>query len=216
MTIALQVGGREFDSIQAGFQQVATAIERGLDRSAQPVSRELRKTLGLIYKKMREKHGLPWRPGGSLPDRLYRRSGDGLEGMRRSIKVTGAGSLRRLQGSITAPFPIAVHEEGAVVRPRTAQYLTIPLEAALDARGVPRKRRARDWDDTFVQRSKRGNLLIFQRRGAGIVPLYLLKTEVRLRPRLGFIKTGREMVDNYFERRAIDAIEKSILRQLGG
>ena len=74
------------------------------------------------------------------------------------------------------------HEYGATIRPKRARYLTIPLPAAKDSRGVAPP--ARTFLDTFVARSKAGNLILFQRAGTGIVPLFLLHPgPVRIPPR---------------------------------
>lgn len=64
-----------------------------------------------------------------------------------------------------------------VIRPRSAQYLAIPLEGALTPAGVARGR-PRDFPDTFVRRARAGRLVILQRTGSGIVPLFLLTREV--------------------------------------
>jgi len=72
-----------------------------------------------------------------------------------------------------------IQERGGTVRPRLSQYLTIPLDAANTAAGVARGR-ARDFDDTFIARSKLGNLIIFQKKGKGITPLFLLKKSVEI------------------------------------
>jgi hypothetical protein len=66
---------------------------------------------------------------------------------------------------------------GTTIRPKNAQYLTIPLPGALTASGVPRGR-ARDFDNTFFARSRGGRLILFQRQGKTIVPLFLLVKEV--------------------------------------
>jgi hypothetical protein len=63
------------------------------------------------------------------------------------------------------------------IKPSSAHYLTIPLDAAKTAAGVACGR-ARDFPNTFVQRSKRGQLFIFQRTATGIQPLFLLVPEV--------------------------------------
>ncbi|PIE12175.1 MAG: hypothetical protein CSA70_10550 [Rhodobacterales bacterium] len=76
---------------------------------------------------------------------------------------------------------------GGVIRARNATYMTIPLKAALKPDGTPR-RVAREWRNTRVIRSKRGVLLIVQRRGRRDVPLYALKKQVRVRARLGLRK----------------------------
>ncbi len=112
---------------------------------------------------------------------LLSRSG----GIRRiTTLVKSSRDLNLITGTMVVPFPLSVHERGTTIRAKSSQFLTIPLSAALSARGIPLRPKARDWNNTFVQRSKRGNLLIFQRRGAQIVPLYLLKRSVTLPPRL--------------------------------
>jgi hypothetical protein len=65
--------------------------------------------------------------------------------------------------------------------------------AALDSKGVPLKANPRMWDSTFVATLKAGNLLIFQRQGPNIIPLYVQKASVYIPPRLGLsdaIRTG--------------------------
>ena len=73
------------------------------------------------------------------------------------------------------------------------KWLQLPLPAALDSRGLPLKPGPRSWGNTFVAKSKVGNLLIFQRQGKPVTPLYVLKTSVYIPARLGMadtIKTG--------------------------
>jgi hypothetical protein len=74
---------------------------------------------------------------------------------------------------------------------------------------VPYRRSARDWDNTFVARSKKGNLIIFQRRGVQITPLYVLKTSVKIPARLGMGQTLNIGIP-YFVERAMDRIVKGI------
>ncbi len=138
---------------------------------------------------------------------LLRRSG-GIDGIR--IAVTAARDLNSVAGRLLIPFPISVHEEGATITAKRAQFLTITMPAARNGRGIPIFPRARDWPNTFVQKSKRGNLLIFQKRGASIVPLYLLKRSVKLPPRLG----AQDTIDagsDFFVDAAIAAMSKAIL-----
>ncbi len=89
-----------------------------------------------------------------------------------------------------------IQDEGGVIKARNKKYLTIPLK------GV--KMRARDYKDTFVITSKSGNKLICMsnwrkvrggensRRG-GLVPLFLLKTEVHIPATRWFSGTMRRM-----------------------
>lgn len=76
-------------------------------------------------------------------------------------------------------------------------WLTVPLPDNRTAAGVPRFKSARRLKETrpgktFIVKTKRGNLLIaykpYKNRDK-ILWLWVLRREVRLRPRLGFIKT---------------------------
>lgn len=84
----------------------------------------------------------------------------------------------------------AIHErptaEERTIRPKHAQYLTIPIGEALTPAGVLRQP-ATEWKNTFIQRSRSGNLIIFQRRETKITPLFVLKKSVTLpyRPYIG-------------------------------
>ena len=82
------------------------------------------------------------------------------------------------------------------IKPRTKKYLAIPLEAAMTGAGVSRgKPLSGPWGETFIAKSKKGNLLIFgkrafskgQRQGetfGDIVPLFLLKKSVQVETRV--------------------------------
>lgn len=76
-----------------------------------------------------------------------------------------------------------IHEFGGTIRARTGSYLTVPLPAAKDSRGVARP--IRSFSNTFFQRSRKGNLILFRnlgavRTGAGIEPLFVLKEQVKI------------------------------------
>jgi hypothetical protein len=58
-----------------------------------------------------------------------------------------------------------------------------------------------------VQRSRKGNLIIFQRRGKDAVPLYLLKPQVTIKARLGMEKAFMGEV-SFFQERLLDLIAK--------
>ena len=118
---------------------------------------------------------------------LRTRTGYAVRSIKRSVKVSTEG--RRLYiGKVGGTDYLNVHEDGAIVYARGSKYLTVPLSAAKDARGVPLKARARDWGNTFVARNKKGNLIIYQKRGRSMVPLYILVRSVYIPPRLGMEK----------------------------
>jgi hypothetical protein len=98
------------------------------------------------------------------------------------------------------------------IRAKNAQYLTIPLPAALKGRSIgpgagkegptlPAQgsgkgaARTGPWGETFVAKSKAGNLIIFGRLAyqkgtkqgqlkGGIVPLFILKKQVTVKTRI--------------------------------
>lgn len=211
-TLEVHIGQKAFtDAVQA-FQHMATAMDGLIDAASKPLSADLRKTLQLVARKMQQQHSASWNGGiVNQSDKLQRRSGEGLRAIANSIRVSGTGSVAALQGRITTG-PMGIHETGGTIRAKSAGYLTIPLPAAMDARGVPLRKRAREWENTFVARSRKGNLLIFQKRGRdNIVPLYLLKTEVTIRPRLGMQKVIVGDALPYFERKAFETIERQLM-----
>ncbi len=209
-------GGRRFQDAARGMrffaQRFGVAI-RDLDTL---VERELRDMLDTVVAALRLRHSTQGGQGDSrLPvgerrGRLYRRKGNMLREIQQSVTVTGRG-LDAIKGSISGP---AVHEFGATIRPTRSQYLAIPLDAAKDSTGTPLPMSPRQFRDTFVARSKRGNLLIFQKRGGRfgrIVPLFALKKQVKVPARLGLGATLDKASDAFVDR----VVEQAVLRIQG-
>ena len=77
-------------------------------------------------------------------------------------------------------------DRGGTIRPRVKQYLTIPLGKT--------KGWARNFKNTFIQKSKAGNLIIFQKIGKKkIKPLFLLKKSVKIPAFKWFANTIKKM-----------------------
>lgn len=91
----------------------------------------------------------------------------------RSFSVGAPGETGRYLGA---------HETGSTIVPRRAKVLTIPLDAAKTAAGVPRwSAREAPFEDTFWRRTRAGNLILFgKNRGEPIVPLFLGVAQVTL------------------------------------
>lgn len=103
--------------------------------------------------------------------------------------------MRVFVGGGVAPYA-RIQEFGGVVRPKRSKYLTVPLPDNLTAGGVARYKSARDLfgsrpKDTFIARSRAGNLVIGLREGDDVKWLWLLRKSVRLKPRFGFRKAFR-------------------------
>lgn len=207
--LTIDVGGREFQSFEAAADHLFKQLEAAPNRAAQKVTRELRQMLQRVAAEMQKRHSSAW--NGQVvnnSDNLQRRSGDGLQSIRDSIRVRGGARLEMVEGGISTGT-LAIHETGGTITAKRSRYLTIPLPAALDSRGVPLRRSARDWDNTFCARSRKGNLIIFQRRGKDIVPLYVLKTSVTIKPRLGLEAAVMGALP-YFQERMLDIIAAEI------
>ena len=73
-----------------------------------------------------------------------------------------------------------IQEKGGTIRAKNSKWLTIPLSGAKTASGRAKKASARDFSDTFVDKSESGNLIIFQEKGDKIIPLFLLRKSVKV------------------------------------
>lgn len=209
-TFDIEVNFRDqrFDSISAGLTAFGKALKSDWDGSARVLSQELREFLNQVSTALAQRHGGAW-PGGTTETSLSKRTGALIASIAASVNVTGE-TFDAIMGSIGSDVPYAaIQEYGGTIHAKNAQFLAIPLPPALDAQGVPLMMGPRAWPNTFVAKSKAGNLIIFQRRGTSIVPLYVLKTSVTIPPRLG-LRTTIDAGLGYFQSRAADAIVQAM------
>lgn len=200
---------RRFADAERGLDALSRTLGRELDRSAPVLARELKTFLQGVAEAMARRHGTAW-PGGTSDRTLSRRSGGLIASIKDSVTVKGQ-RLADIEGGIGGAFYLRTHEHGATIRPKKAKYLAIPLPEALNSDGTPKVASPRQWKNTFVKQSKAGNLLIFQKRGRHIVPLYVLKREVTIRPRLGLGETLQAGLP-YFVDRAMDRMAKALMQ----
>jgi hypothetical protein len=212
LSLSFEFRDKRYKDAEVGLRTFYRALKADWDGSAKVLSVELRDFLVSVTEALEQRHGAGW-PSGTSPKTLSKRSGGMLKSIVESVRVNGT-TFDTITGEIGGSRIARVQEFGATITPKKAKYLTIPLPAALDQRGVPLKKSARDWDNTFVARSKAGNLIIFQRRGAIIVPLYVLKTSVTIPPRLGMGATLSAGIP-YFVDRAMDAMVRSVVSAKG-
>ncbi|MCH7510985.1 MAG: hypothetical protein IIB19_01330 [Chloroflexi bacterium] len=211
ISIEFQFRNKRFRDAQKGLEAFASELGKDVQKLGPILTRGLQRYLDEVRRALIRRHGKPFSNPTNVPatgsSDLLSRSG----GIKRiTTLVKSSKDLNLISGTMIVPFPISVHERGTTITARSAKFLTIPLSAALSARGIPLRPKARDWNNTFVQRSKRGNLLIFQRRGAQIVPLYLLKRSVTLPPRLKAEETLMAGED-FFVESLITEMSKAIL-----
>lgn len=145
----------------------------------QAADAEMRLLLKRVGDRMRAKHGSQYpAPGAGLSQR----SGKGLAGLASPDFATDA---RGLTATLTMPRYLKYQEVGGTLRPHSAKYLTVPLPAALNGDGTPKRYSARQWANTFVVKGSGGGWTICTKQGRRIVPLYALRRSINLTPRLG-------------------------------
>ncbi|QIG76982.1 putative morphogenesis protein [Rhizobium phage RHph_Y1_11] len=197
LSLSLKLQGREYKSPSRGIAAYKSFIERKFEDGVKQVKPEMRAYLEEVVNALIERHSKPY-PGGTTSTTLSKRSGKGIEAIRKGVRVTG-GQLDTLRARLQIPTPLAYHEYG-YSKDGNGKMLTIPLPAALNANGTPKKPNARAWRDTFVTTSKAGNLIIFQRKGRQIVPLYVLKETVKVPARLGARQAFQGAIPHFQER----------------
>lgn len=199
---------QRFTDAAKGLKAFYSQIKGDWDGSARVLSREMKVFLDQVVQAIATRNGAPW-PGGTTATSLSRRSGALMDSIIKSVRVEGT-TFDAISGRIGSDLKYArIQELGGTITPKRAKFLTIPLPAALDSSGCPLKSKARDWPNTFCARSKAGNLLIFQRRGKMIVPLYVLRTSVTIPPRLN-MRTTLDAGIPYFVTRAMDQMVRAV------
>lgn len=183
--LEITVNGKRYPSLEQGLSGISREIGTLPEEMSRVYKRELRKFLNQIADVMEKRHSGPYTGFKSSAGRLQKRSGVGLASIRKSINVEGDNL--GIIGEIGGLKRLAIHEFGGVVTPNARKFLTIPLPAALDSRGVPLKLSPRDWDKTAVIKTAGGRLMIIQKRGRNnrIIPLYILTKRVVIKKRLG-------------------------------
>ncbi len=211
LEIGVRLNSKRFKSAEKGIRALANKFSIGVNRLTPTLKKELKDYLDAVALALVKRHGTPY-PGGTSATTLSRRSGKGIRSIKRSIKVKGR-TISTVTGTIGARKELAIHERGGRISAKNVKYLTIPLDAALRPNGTPKRRSSRQWDRTFVQRSKNGHLLIFQRRGRSIIPLYLLRRSVEIPPRLGMEDTLRKTRPTFVES-AVSAMLAELQKQI--
>jgi hypothetical protein len=209
--LVLEFGGKTFDSVSEGMQHFLADFITVWEGEAKVVGAAIKDYLDVVARALVARHSGAW-PGGTTATTLSSRSGESMKTVLKSVDVQGT-TWSTLQGSIGGKATLLIHEYGGVINSK-GKMLTIPLPAALNADGTQIKASARDWDNTFIARTKGGNLLIFQRRGASVVPLYVLRDSVTIRPRLGMRDELQAHIP-YFVDRTVDRIVADVLQRSG-
>lgn len=201
----IRFGKRGYTSPKRAYQSWAMHLGNGWEDAFDQVKEDLRKHILQVAEDIAAANSNPW-PGGTTATTVSSRSGEGVAEIRRATYVEG-NSFNTLKAGFRLTGYMVLHELGGTKK-AGGKLLTIPLPAALDGQGRPLKPQARDWPNTFVGRSKAGNLLIFQRRGTGIIPLYVLKQSVTIPARLGIRSTLQSTLPRFLSRATDDIVRE--------
>ncbi len=206
--LTFDYAGKRYDDASRGLQAVAESVALPIIDLTPDVQEMFRDILDTVASALSQRHSSGWSPGVTRPKgertgRLNRRSGRMIQSIFRSIEVRT--DKDEVTGTIGGNIAARSHEFGAMIRPRRAKMLAIPLPGAMSARGVPLRPKPRDWPNLFVITSKKGNLLLVRKVAGRIQPMYLLtKGPVRIPKRLGMQatldKAAPVFVDMLFDR----------------
>lgn len=196
----LEWRGRRYKDVDRGLRAFGVDVEGDFENLLPLAKSIIRKYMTGVVKSVAQRVDGPYpggtSPAGQFPGTLSKRSGSLLASLNPS-RIVETENSKELTTAFTLTGIAAVHERGATIRAKNSQFLTIPLPRALDKRGVALKPNARAWKNTFVAKSKKGNLLIFLKERGGIVPLYALKKTVTIPKRLAFgeaFESGRSLL----------------------
>lgn len=210
--LGARLGRKDFKDAADAFDEWDKQFEVGINRLPNTLRRELSLTIDKVIQEMVSRHSsLGGKRRNTTSTRLKSRSGEGINSIIESKEMRGGNTIESVEGRVGGNFYMAVHEFGAVITPKTAKYLTIPQPAALDSNGVPKKQSARQWMNTFVAKTSKGNLGIFQERSGRPVLLYILKKRVEIPARLGMGNTIAAKGD-IMVRNLMDKIDKTFVR----
>ncbi|MBP3629893.1 MAG: hypothetical protein J6J23_00180, partial [Clostridia bacterium] len=130
----------------------------------------------------------------------YRTKINKLPTIEKTLKSIGSKTVKvgALKGDNA--WLAGIHEYGCNIKAKESQYLTVPI--CSEAVG----KKAKEFDDLFCIKTKKGNLLLVKKDGNSVIPYYWLTKSVKI-PERSFLRTGHD--EN------IDRILKQTERAIG-
>lgn len=197
LTITARVNGQSYKDAGTALHAVRRMLGANWDGAKQQARGEFVNFMDSLAQEIAKRNGAPW-PSGTTGSSISRRTGGFQAAILDGVEVKGT-QLGDLRGYIVVPAEYAIHETGGTRKARN-KLIAVPLPAALDGAGNPVRRSPRDWGNTFVAETRGGNTVIFQDRGGSIIPLYVLKTDVKIPARLGIAKAMESGLPRLTER----------------
>lgn len=207
--LSVSYGNKRFQDAKRGLYALADSLGRSMDDYANVLSREMRVFVQAELDKLAARHS-----GTTTTDTtLAKRTGALSRALKTGGTVQDAAKIADVTGEISLPGKNRIHEYGGTITPKAGEYLFVPLPDALNADGTPRKLNPRQWQNTFIAESRKGNLILFQRLGRKLTPLYALKRQVRVRPRLGLVSQVKSDFPAFADR-ALEALFDALTKDL--
>jgi len=176
----------------AGKEKLGTLLRKMSERSKKKLTAN-KAVAQILLKSIRKNFregGRPkkWKPSSRVGSGHKTLIGTSL--LMKSIQSFANTKFARIStNKIYAP----IHHYGGIIRPKNAKKLTIPIGLTKNERR--RGMKARDFENTFVRKSKAGNLLIFQIQETKIRPLFLLVDKVKI-PKRPFMMWQKQDVED--------------------
>ena len=184
------------------------AVRAGLRASAE--TRIAQATRDALRSSLRLAIELAWRDGGV-------KTGNARNIMRAGVRVFGS-NLSNIRGHVIGPSYVKLLDEGGTVSPTRAQYLAVPLQAALRPDGSPKLPGPRSWKNilkTFIWKSqKTGKSYIVYKKPSDdtkFVFLYALVDEVDIQKRKGFLTRALNLTSP----QVVEAFGAALLLEMG-
>lgn len=207
--LSVSFGNKRYWDAWAGLDALADTLGRNVDDLGHVVAREMRVFINAEMEKLAKRHSGTTTTNTALATRTGRL----VRELQRGGVVHDAQKIEDVYGQITLPGEYRIHEYGGTIRPSEGSYLFVPLPAALKADGTPKKLNPRQWRDTFIAESRNGNLLLFRRVGRKLEPLYALKPQVKIRPRLGLVNQMKKGFPEFADR-MLEALFDNLTRDI--
>lgn len=208
--LSVSYGNRRYQDARRALDALADTLGRNVDDLGHVVAREMRVFINQEMEKLAKRHSGTTTTNTALATRTGRL----VRELQRGGVVHDAQKIEDVYGQITIDAPGArINEYGGTIRPSEGSYLFVPLPAALKADGTPKKLNPRQWRDTFIAESRNGNLLLFRRVGRKLEPLYALKPQVKIRPRLGLVNQVKKGFPEFADR-MLEALFDNLTRDI--
>lgn len=206
-----QYRGVRYNRINSAFGAALDDIDNDFKKLTKEYERELKGYIERVARNVTDKFK-QYKHGKSPYDRLMNRTGRAKRELRASptVRRTDGNKFNAAYiGRVTGPDYLNIQEDGGWLTAKSGKYITIPLPAALNPNGTPKKRSMSEWRNTFTKKTRKGAIVVFHKKGGKAIPIYVLKKRVYIKPRLR-LGEGFDRAAPYYERKLLDTIQREL------